>query len=243
MKLFYSQIQPILLYGLDKAAFLCEKVHLFALKRFLGVTMRTPNDLVYGETNRYPIVLNSVIRCIRYWLKLTRMEEHRYPKKAYKMLRVFDERGKHNWVSNVRHILFMYGFGYVWFNNGVENISRFIYCFRQRLVDCRWQEWHTHIQNSPRFELFRIFSADHDKKLYLYLNVSRHLKCIMAKFRLGISDITVHRMRYQTALPCHMLCPMCGIQVEDEVHFVFCCPALDNNLFLRNFTEIQVVSD
>ena len=36
--------------------------------------MRTPNDLVYGETNRYPLFVNSAVRYIRYWLKLTRME-------------------------------------------------------------------------------------------------------------------------------------------------------------------------
>ena len=50
-----SQVQPIALYGaelwgLDPAAAHCEQVHLFALKRFLGVEMRTPNDLVYSET-------------------------------------------------------------------------------------------------------------------------------------------------------------------------------------------------
>ena len=57
LKLFDSQVQPIALYGaelwgLDTAAAHCEKVHLFALTKFLGAT---PNDLVYGETNRYPL--------------------------------------------------------------------------------------------------------------------------------------------------------------------------------------------
>ena len=37
--------------SLDKAAIHIEKVHLYALKRFLGVDMKTPNDLVYGETD------------------------------------------------------------------------------------------------------------------------------------------------------------------------------------------------
>ena len=43
--------------------------------------MRTPNDLVYGETNRYPLFVNSAVRCIRYWLKLTRMEASKLPSK------------------------------------------------------------------------------------------------------------------------------------------------------------------
>ena len=42
--------------------------------------MRTPND--------------SAVRCIRYWLKLTRMEAPKLPSKAYRMLHVLDARGK-----------------------------------------------------------------------------------------------------------------------------------------------------
>jgi hypothetical protein len=62
MKLFDCQVQPIMQYGaeiwgLDKAAQHCEKVHLFALKKFLHVELRTPNDLVYKELNRYPVTI------------------------------------------------------------------------------------------------------------------------------------------------------------------------------------------
>ena len=65
LKIFDTQIQPIVLYGaeiwgLDAAAVHCEKIHLFALKKFLGVSLQTPNDLVYGETARYPITVSRV---------------------------------------------------------------------------------------------------------------------------------------------------------------------------------------
>ena len=77
-KLFDAQIQPIVQYGaeiwgFEGASLLIEKIHLFAMKRYLGVDMRTPNDLVYGELRRYPIYINSNVRCIRYWLKLVSM--------------------------------------------------------------------------------------------------------------------------------------------------------------------------
>ena len=54
-------------------------------KKFLGVEMRTPNDFVYGETNRYPLLVNSSVRCKRYWLKLTRMNVCRLPGEAYRI--------------------------------------------------------------------------------------------------------------------------------------------------------------
>ena len=97
-KLFDAQVQQIAqygseLWGLDKAAIPIGKVHLYALKRFLGVDMKTPSDLVYGKTNRFPITLNSAVGCIRYWLKLTCMGEDRLPREAYMMLYSLDARG------------------------------------------------------------------------------------------------------------------------------------------------------
>ena len=81
-----------------------DNVHLSGLKRYLGVDRRTPNDLVYGEVGRFPIQINACVRCIRYWLKLMRMEEHRLHLRAYKMLLNLDQRGKTNWVTNVRKL-------------------------------------------------------------------------------------------------------------------------------------------
>ena len=99
LKIFDAQVQPIVLYGaeiwgLDSSSSVIDNVHLFGLKRYLGVDRRTPNDLVYGEVGRFPIQINASVRCIRYWLKLIRMDEHRLPLRAYKMLLNLDQRGK-----------------------------------------------------------------------------------------------------------------------------------------------------
>ena len=116
-----------------------KKVHLFALKNFLALDMRTQNDLVYGETDRVPIMLNSAIKFIRYRLKLACMDEERLPRKAYLMLCNLEARGKRNWASNVRMQLFQSGFGFVWMNQGVGVVSDFIRVFRERLIACRRQ--------------------------------------------------------------------------------------------------------
>ena len=63
-----------------------EKGHLFAIKRFLYVSTRTPSALVYGETGRYPLHVNTYTRCINYWLNLVRMPDNRLPSKSYKMV-------------------------------------------------------------------------------------------------------------------------------------------------------------
>ena len=159
LKLFDKQVMPILQYGseiwgLEKSALQCEKLHLFVLKKILGVNQRTPNDLVYGELNRFPLTIIFTINVVRYWLKLLEFDDNRIPKKAYKLIFKIDESGKRNWVSNVKQCLFSFGFGYVWLNQGVGDKKSFLKLFRQRLVDCRWQNWIEHIQTSSRFNTY-----------------------------------------------------------------------------------------
>ena len=73
------------------------------------------------------------------------MEQIRLPFKAYKMLCKLDRNGRYTWASNVWKCLSLYGFLHVWDNQGVESINSFLQCFKQRIIDCKWQEWDDHI--------------------------------------------------------------------------------------------------
>ena len=116
-----------------------------ALKRFLGVGQMTATNIIYGDTGRYPLYINSYVHTRQYWLKITRMNEKCLPYKACLMLLHLDEQGKGNWVIKIRTTLFRFGFGYVWQNKGVQEVNLFIRCFRQRLVDNRWRDWKSRI--------------------------------------------------------------------------------------------------
>ena len=50
----------------------------------------------------------------------------------------------------------------------------------------------------------------------------------MSRFRMGVSDITVHSFRYKNYEAGDVTCPLCEIEKETEVHFVLCCPVLDD---------------
>jgi hypothetical protein len=232
LKLFDSQIQPITQYGaeiwgLDDAAQHCEKVHLFALKKFLRVSLQTPNDLVYCELKRHPLTISFSLRCIRYWLKLLQMEECRIPKKAYLMMCKLDERGKRNWVTKVREFLFMHGFGIVWVNQGVGSITEFICELKQRLIDCHWQKVNAHVHQSERFREYCMFTGNNQEvPMYLQIDIDRHIKFVVTKFRFGISDLRVHMLRYRNCLSSSLVCPLCHACNDDEIHFLLCCPML-----------------
>ena len=182
------------------------------------------------ELNRYPITINCAINCIRYWLRLIEMESHRMPKKAYKMLKTLDERGKQNWVSKVRECLCQNGFAYVWFSQSVGNKRSFLVLLKQRLIDVRWQNLSEHINNSDRFAFYSQICI-HDFitiPLYIRLNINRQLKVLMTRFRFGVTDIYVHSLRYRNVNQNQMNCPFCDDTTENEIHFILCCPMYDN---------------
>ena len=60
-------MQPIgaEIWGLESSSSVIHNVHLFGLKRYLGVDRRTPNDLVYGEVGRFPIQINTSVRLVK----------------------------------------------------------------------------------------------------------------------------------------------------------------------------------
>ena len=128
-------------------------------------------------------------------MAMARMEQSRLPFKAYKMLYKLDCNGRYTWASNVRKCL--YGFSHVWDNQGVGCVNNFLPCFKQRITDCRWQEWDDQIQISDRFALYKTFKTSDIREPYLFINCNRFIKCALTKFRCGVSDIKVHRDRYK----------------------------------------------
>ena len=60
------------------------------------------------------------------------------------------------------------------------------------------------------------------------MNTDRHLKYIMTKFRFGVSELSVHYYRCGSHVGKDLKCPLCGQAKENEVHFVLCCPMLDD---------------
>ena len=69
LKMFDAQIKSLLLYGSEiwglKEYESVEKVHTFALKKLLNASPRTPNDMAYGETGRFPLYVHSYTACIK----------------------------------------------------------------------------------------------------------------------------------------------------------------------------------
>ena len=187
---------------------------------------KTPNDIVYGETGKISLKIRARTNVIKYWLRLTRMENARLPRKAYDMLCSIHNKGKHCWVSEVQIHLASYGFAFVWLNQGVEDINQFLRVYKERLSDCWRQEWDERIQTSSRYETYRTFKSSISLESYFSEIHNKKLRDVFIRFRLGISELKPHKLRYSNGTSNNNLaCPLCSYRLDDEKHFLFHCPA------------------
>jgi hypothetical protein len=234
LRLFDLQVQPALTYAAEiwgvKEVKKIEQVHMYACKKVLSVSQKTPNSMIYGELGRHPLYINTFVKAVKYWLRLVQMPNGRFAKAAYETLKTMDERGTSTWVTSTRSILFRFGFGIVWICQGVGNQVCFIREFKQRLVDCFSQEWHDKISTSERFEHYREFKQTLEVEQYLSLIMLKYYRDAVVRFRLGVNYLACNKNRYSANVQLRT-CPLCGTAEEDEVHFIFNCPDLKQ---LRN---------
>ena len=93
-------VKQILCFGSDiwgyKYYNVIEQVHIQFCKRLCNLSQNTPDSLALGECGRYPLAINYISQCIKYWTKLLVMSNYRYPKHCYTMLKQLDDSGRIN---------------------------------------------------------------------------------------------------------------------------------------------------
>ena len=223
IRMLDAQVVPTLLYGAEvwgiENSRKVETVHTFALKKFLGLSTRTPNHMVYGDLGRFPLHLSACVRAIKYWLKLTKMEPGRLPHQAYLMLLSSNTSGKPNWANSVKELLQKLGFGYVWINGGVENSTGFINQFKRRLKDCFIQEWSSANSTSDRYRWYSTFKTSLGLEDYLNIVDIKKFRDVLIRFRFGINNLGVNRT-YR--INSDLKCPFCQY-IDNEEHILFEC--------------------
>ena len=218
-----TQVIPTLLYGAEvwglEIPKKIETVHMFACKKFLGLDTRTPNHMVYGDLGRFPLYINSCIRVIRYWLKLSKMDSGRIPKQAYWMLLNSRTSVKSNWAKSVEDLLNRLGFGYVWMNGGVENDKHFINQIKQRLRDWFIQDWSSKNIISERYKWYSSFKPVFGLEDYLNNIDIKKFRDSLIRFRFSINDLAINRMDKNDS---ELKCPFCNHR-DDEEHLLIEC--------------------
>ena len=241
---FDCQVKPMLLYaseiwGLSKVENI-EKAHLFAIKRLLSVSNKTPNTLVYGESGRYHLYIDSSLSAIRYWLKVLKMPETRYPKQCLIHMTSMLEKGERQrhftvpWIKKIKDCLVKFGFTEVWINQGTCNERTFLKQLKDKMIEDFKIDWYQKLENSERFSVYRTFKFVFGTETYLANITLKRFRDALIRFRLGLNDMGINQ-RFVSNISKN--CPFCPNTLEDEMHLLFTCKTYEDvrTKYLKEF--------
>ena len=102
----------------------------------------------------------------------------------------------------------------------MQNPEAFIKVFMQRLIDCHSKNWHDYVSNSTTFSIYRKFKTSTSLEPYFTTVTNKHIRDVLIRFRIGASNIRVHKTRYVAHTRQELLCPLCNTAFEDETHIL-----------------------
>ena len=229
LSLFHSLVNPILCYASEVWGYAeakkVEVVQLKFLKMILKVRKNTPSCIVYRECQVYPLYLSRLFRLIKYWLKIIDLNENDPIKILYKTtLMINGNTASINtpdcWGHQIRKILYLNGFGYIWENQDFGVNKHFFSTFKKRLIDSFWQSNNTDIHSLSNNRLYRHLTVESCSYIKTFSN--DFIRIAITKLRLGSHHLNIERGRWYNTLLADRKCTICN-DIEDELHFVVIC--------------------
>ena len=150
------------------------------------VSKSTCNETIYGELERYPLIIERKVRILSYWLKIAHNESSLLVQEVYSLMYVAVTRNTmlENWTSLDRKLLCSMGCNEVWLQQGVSNRHSFLRQCKQRLRDIYIQNWSELIHLKSSCFLYKNVHVDFKLSKYLIVvNVKKH-RLAHIKFRL-----------------------------------------------------------
>ena len=76
--------------------------------------------------------------------------------------------------------------------------------------------------------MHRDYKACFATEIYLVLDLNKHVVNALTRFRMGLLITEPHKNRHKCLSLETLLCPMCKISVETDVHFLLVCSAYED---------------
>jgi hypothetical protein len=161
------------------------------------------------------------------------------------MLFNLDQAGRTTWAGSVRLLLLKYGFQDVWEAQEVENNIVFLREFTNRVKQAYDTEWEYGVSQCSKLSLYRQLKTNGISRENYLKNVTlKRYKAGLAKLRCSAHKLHIETGRHSGLQVADRVCQLCLKHrsfhvLEDEYHFLFCCPMyLDmRDLYLHEYIE------
>lgn len=245
LKVFSSQIAPILLYGSEVWApysnfnfenwdrTVIERTHTQFLKRLIGCGIHTPNLMVRAEMGRRPLLYDIINRSVLYIKHVASVSGTLANNSLDYEASCFD-------MSNILSLIRQFTPYFSESNNylspknkeEVKNHSKAYYN----------EIWSRQLSIMSKADSFVLFKSDIGLEKYTWVVKNHRHRNALARLRLSAHQLMIEKGRhYRIPLErSERKCPSCLNCVEDECHFLVTCP-LYNSAREKLLAEVLLI--
>ena len=263
LKLFDHIVKPILLYACEiwgtinitstivqKDDYLlehsfknmyCDKLHLKSLKYILGVHKKSVNDAVLGETGRYPLYINIVTHCTKYFSRLIEADQSTLLFAAFQESCTLSENNKPSWMSSIKFL-----FNKLKIEQHQHYLGNLFNTVKSRAIEDYRINWSKRLEkskneNTGKLRTYATFKTHFCFEPYLTIIKDPYIKSLVTKFRISAHKLEIETGRYTNVAVENRICKCCALQhVENEQHFLLKCPlyAMPRTVYLSTVSSI-----
>ena len=204
-------------------------------KIILGVPSHTSTTGIHLELGRFPIDVNVQSLMLKYWARLISLPRSRLVSMCYWSL-VDNHHLSDTWLNSIKNTIFSTGQFYIWNNQRHFSVSDYKFlsqkvCYlKQNLKDQFILKSSQKMQTESKLMYFKNSKQTLSLSNYLTKISNRNSRTLLSKLRLGVLPLEIEKGRHHNLSRNERICQFCQTNsVEDELHFLFDCPAFDTS--------------
>ena len=195
-----------------------EKGHLQICKRYLQVNNKASNIACRAELGRYPLIFDINKRILKY---ISYLQQSSLVIQSFVMSIDLHSNGKTSFYANLIKILNYYNIPFN-FNHDNLNDTKIL-----QFVDHMQKKYITHwkhsLCNSQKLEFYNVFKDSYTPSIYLDVTRKNPNRKTLVKLRMSNHKLNIETGRYDKISRFDSICPVCSLDIEDEIHFLFDC--------------------
>lgn len=225
-----AMIKPILLYNSDFWGCMklpknnpIENLHMSICKQLLGVQKNTVNVGVLLELGRVPLSLYAIKYAIKNWERIRNNRANCLLIESYKESSI----EKLPWILNIRKVLEENGMLNYFLNVHYDGKPCFV---NKRIFQTLCDQFHQNTfemigKECSKLRTYAIFKNNIGYENYLSKITNPKIRTYITKLRLSNHSLMIETGRHKNISRGMRTCPLCHKGIEDEIHFLFSCPA------------------
>lgn len=258
VKLFDTCVKPILLYcseilcldtllkensTIESRHFLYPqtKIQIRFIKHILGVSKTASNYAVLGEVGMIPCSADALKLSVGFWYHINNSSSDSLSHKIYQS----GSLNNSDWYREKLKLLFnKIGFQHVWNNQNSFSKNRLTHAVFKNIKNDFIKFWKDSISKNVEAETgnklrtYKDLKKKFEMEEFLKVDLNRTDVINFVRIRISNSSLMIEKGRHRKIALDNRLCPLCSLEIEDELHFCINCPKLEQ-LRSKLFTQLS----